>query len=626
MGLRRAAMSGADEEEEEALKQARAKRTMTDLEVVRALFGFIGRQRKLTTLLIVAVFVNAVVQMLRPLIFQTLIDVGLGGSIGATSGNLQVIYEMGFYFILTVVVTVVCLIVQNWGIQFLATHVMYELRREAFENLQKLSFDYYDAKDRSAGKIISYITNDVETIQELVSSGLLTVFASVFSMFAALGFMIWLSPVLTAVTFTILPVILVCGLFIFKKARRYFVLMRRRVATVTGRLQESIGGMREIKSLAIEDHDYEAFEEATRKELEINNKAARLFSGIPALIMTVITGGLGVVILVGARLYMVDQLSQGTLFAFMIYIFQFVGPVVQVISFFTVVQNAMAAGERVIKLIRTPTSITEVPDPVVLEDVRGEVEFENVTFWYEEGLPVVKDLTLRVKPKERVAIVGYTGAGKTTLITLLQRFYDPQKGRILVDGVDIRRLSLRSLRGNMGVVLQDNFLFSGTVRENIRYGKLDATDEEVESVARQIGAHEFIVNMDAGYDTEVKERGVILSVGQRQLIAFARALIADPPILILDEATSAVDPYSELIIQQALEKLLKDRTSFVIAHRLSTILNSDRIVVMDRGRIVEVGSHEELMERPDGLYRHLYLMQFKDATHGRKLGLGRMTS
>lgn len=612
-----------DEKEDELIRKAKAKRSMSDLQVLKGLLKYVGQERAKTVVLLVTIFINATVAMIRPLIFQRLIDDGLGGSIENAQGDLDVVYQMGLYFILTVIVTVVCLILQNWLIQYLSTSVMYNLRREAFNNLQQLSFDYYDAKDRSAGKIISYITNDVETIQELISSGLLTVFADLFHLFGALALMIIISWQLTLVTFTIIPIIVVLGLMIFKRARRYFVLTRRRVAKVTGRLQESIGGMREVKSLAIEDEDYEIFEHATHEELEINQKAAKLFSSIPSLIMTVLVFGVGIVILVGARLYIDDMISQGSIISFLLYIFQFIGPLVAIIGFISLVQNAMAASERVLRLTNTPTSITEKEDARPLPSLEGKIEFDHVTFWYEADQPVLKDVTVTIEPNERVALVGYTGAGKTTFISLLSRFYDPQEGRILVDGHDIRDVTLKSLRNQMGVVLQDNYLFSGTVMDNIRYGRLDATDAEVIEVAKKIGAHEFIENMDQGYQTEVKERGVVLSVGQRQLIAFARALLADPPILILDEATSSVDPYSELIIQQALEKLLQGRTSIIIAHRLSTILKSDTILVMEHGQIIERGSHQELVQEDEGLYRQLYYLQFKDATHGKKLGEGR---
>ncbi|HMF32140.1 MAG TPA: ABC transporter ATP-binding protein, partial [Candidatus Lokiarchaeia archaeon] len=481
-------------------------------------------------------------------------------------------------------------------------------------NLQDLGFDFYNSKDRSTGKIISYITNDVETIQELVSSGLLTIAASVFSLVGSLIFMIILSPELTLYSFMILPVVAVLGLSVFRLARRYFREMRKKIAAVTGRLQESIAGMRVIKQFAVEEQDYARFYKTTSEELIINNKAARLNTVFPALITVVMGVGLGLVLLRGGYLYIYSaSISQGTIFAFVMYLIQFIGPVATLIGFLTMIQNSMTAGERLVKLIDTRSTILDKPNAPPINILEGEVIFDNVTFEYEPGVPVLRNVSLVTQPKERVAIVGYTGAGKTTMISLLSRFWDPTDGRILIDGQDIQEVTQESLRNQMGIVLQDNFLFSGTIRDNIRYGKLDATDEEIEEAAKKVGAHEFILALENGYDTQVAERGTRLSVGQRQLIAFARAIIGNPPILILDEATSAVDPYSELIIQEALEKILGDRTSFTIAHRLSTILNAHTILVVDDGQIVEKGNHEELLVL-DGLYAHLYSMQFKEST------------
>ena len=600
--------------EQDSDEQFKSKRTMTDWEILRRLFQFVGRDRKRLVVTFICMFANATIGMIMPLIFQQLIDQGLGGSLTATTGSIAVIDLYGTYYVWAAVVMVGAMLGQNYLIQYLSTKMMYNMRREAFINLQDLGFDFYNAKDRSTGKIISYITNDVETIQELVSSGLLTIAASVFSLVGSLIFMIILSPELTLYSFMILPVVAVLGLSVFRLARRYFREMRKKIAAVTGRLQESIAGMRVIKQFAVEEQDYARFYKTTSEELIINNKAARLNTVFPALITVVMGVGLGLVLLRGGYLYIYSaSISQGTIFAFVMYLIQFIGPVATLIGFLTMIQNSMTAGERLVKLIDTRSTILDKPNAPPINILEGEVIFDNVTFEYEPGVPVLRNVSLVTQPKERVAIVGYTGAGKTTMISLLSRFWDPTDGRILIDGQDIQEVTQESLRNQMGIVLQDNFLFSGTIRDNIRYGKLDATDEEIEEAAKKVGAHEFILALENGYDTQVAERGTRLSVGQRQLIAFARAIIGNPPILILDEATSAVDPYSELIIQEALEKILGDRTSFTIAHRLSTILNAHTILVVDDGQIVEKGNHEELLVL-DGLYAHLYSMQFKEST------------
>lgn len=613
-------MHAAATQETDSDEQFKSKRTMSDWEILRRLLQFVGRDRNRLIILLICVFSNAVIGMIIPLIYQNLIDIGLGGSVEATKGSIDTIYQYGTFYVFASLVMIAAMLGQNYLIQSMSTRMMYNMRREAFINLQDLGFDFYNATDRSTGKIISYITNDVETIQELVGSGLLTIVADVFRLVGSLVFMIVLSVELTLFSFLILPVVLVLGLSVFRIARKYFREMRRKIAAVTGRLQESISGMRVIKSFAVEEQDFNRFATTTAEELAINNKAARLFTALPALITVVMGLGLGLVLVRGGWLYidavtnhLPGGLSQGTIFAFVLYLIQFVGPVAALIGFISMIQNSMSAGERLIKLIDTRSTIIEKPDAPAITITEGRVEFDHVTFEYEKGVPILKEVNLITLPKERVAIVGYTGAGKTTMISLLSRFYDPTGGRILIDGYDIREVTQESLRNSMGIVLQDNFLFSGTIRDNIRYGKLDATEEEVIAAAKKVGAHEFIMALEKGYDTEVKERGTRLSVGQRQLIAFARAIIGNPPILILDEATSAVDPYSELIIQEALEKILSDRTSFTIAHRLSTILNAHTIIVMENGQIVEKGNHADLVAK-SGLYKHLYDMQFKEST------------
>ncbi|MHA1819802.1 MAG: ABC transporter ATP-binding protein [Promethearchaeota archaeon] len=785
------------------------KREMTDLQVLKKIIGFLsqGRYRKLIYILLSIIVIGSFVGYLRPLIIQRVIDEGLGSG-KIEKANIEKLFYWGKLLAITIIIGFSTWISQQYLIQYLSINVMYEMRDRLFKNLQKLGFDYYDSKDRSTGKIISYLTNDVDTIQTLISSGLLNVFGSLFSLVGALFFMFWISWRMTLVSFLLMFIIVFLGIFVLLKARKYFVIMRRKVAAVTGALQESISGMRVIKMFAVEEEDYKNFDKVTNEELLINLKAQKLFAALPGLVVSALGGGLGILLIYGAYLQSRGILQTGEIFAFALYLIQFFGPMAQIIGFINQIQNSMAAGERVVKLIeKKPTVIDrteniiltdegriifeliqnkrktikkygkekisayleyienldekthklfkiigegpnriidgvnyielaknfEIPfslfkefcekhfkndyiysynlerpeiielskkgdilyyvlksvrlarkkfidekdidineiikyslqltktekklfkligekaigivdtteisyleeklktpkneiiqiyernkryleykKPIELAGVKGHLEFKNVSFSYVKGIPVIKNLNMEVHPKERVAIVGYTGAGKSTLINLLARFYDVNEGAILIDGYDVRDIKIESFRKHTGLVLQENFLFSGTVMENIRYGKLDATDEEVIEAAKKVGAHEFIMNLPNGYQTEVEERGNLLSRGQKQLIAFARALIRDPPILILDEATSAVDPYSELIIQQALEILLKNRTSISIAHRLSTIINSDKIFVLDKGQIIESGSHKELLEKK-GLYYQLFTLQYRDA-------------
>ncbi len=582
------------------------------LYILKRLFRYVsGSNKKMLLPLIISIIINIIFSWLTPLVFKSLTDEGLGGGITGGSGDINLIYFLSYLFFIFTIAGVLSRIVQGYIISKYATITMYNLRYELFIKFQKLGLDYHEGPKKTAGKKINYLTGDVNTIQELVQSGLLVVIGNFFLVFGSLAFMIILSPELTAMSFLLVPVVFGSGYIIFKKARKYFKELRERIANVTGKLDESIMGMRIIQSFAVEDENYEDFIDATDKERETTLKSARLMAYNPGVIMFSITLSLGALFFSAGVLIREGLITKGTLVAFIFYIFMFFEPLISIVSFFTLLQNSIAAGNRIIRLLDEEPSIKEIPDAVNIEKIEGQIEYKNVFFYYEKDVPVLNDINIRIKEKERLALVGYTGAGKSTFIKLLSRFYDPTEGNIEIDGIDLKNLKLKTLREKMGIVLQENFLFTGTIMENIRYGKLDATKDEIIEAAKKVNAHEFILELENGYDTKVGERGGRLSEGQRQLIAFARALISDPTILILDEDTSSIDPYSELLIQQALETLLKGRTSISIAHRLSTILNSDRIIVLDKGRIIEEGSHQELVKK-GGFYKHLYEMQFKD--------------
>ena len=593
-------------------------RTMSTLQVIKRLYGYIGLgNRKYIYIFIIAVSFNASFSWFTPLLFKIFIDEGLGGGLTGTAGDVNVIFLAGTLFFIFTISGVCIRIIQNYIIQKLATKTMYNLRSGIFNKLQFLGLDYYDGKDertgkfRTTGKIISYATSDVNTIQELIGSGMLMVIGNFFLVFGALIFMIILSPHLTLFSFLLLVPIFVTASIVFRKARKYFKELRERVAIVNSVLDESIIGMRVIQSFAVEEENFSEFNEATNNEMEISLKSAKLFAFIPGIIILVMTIGIGSLIIASGFLVRQGLLTTGTIVAFIFYLFTFFEPIFQLVGFFTLLQNSISACERIIRLLNAEPSITDNEVAMDIDDIKGKIEYRNVNFEYEENTPILKNIDITIRENERLALVGYTGAGKTTFIKLLSRFYDTIKGEIYLDGLNLRDIKINSLKEAMGIVLQDTFLFSETIMDNIKYGKLDATDEEVIEAAKKVSAHEFIMDLKDGYHTIVGERGSSLSEGQRQLIAFARALIADPPILILDEATSSVDPYSELLIQQALETLLKGRTSISIAHRLSTIINADRILVLENGEIIEEGTHDELVKK-DGFYNHLYKMQFKD--------------
>jgi len=593
-------------------------REMSTLQVIKRLYGYIGLgNRKYIYIFIIAVSFNALFSWFTPLLFKIFIDEGIGGGLIGTAGDVNVIFLAGTLFFIFTISGVCIRIIQNYIIQKLATKTMYNLRSGIFNKLQFLGLDYYDGKDertgkfRTTGKIISYATSDVNTIQELIGSGMLMVIGNFFLVFGALIFMIILSPHLTLFSFLLLVPIFITASIVFRKARKYFKELRERVAIVNSVLDESIIGMRIIQSFAVEEENFSEFNKATYNEMEISLKSAKLFAFIPGIIILTMTIGIGSLIIASGFLVRQGLLTPGTIVAFIFYLFTFFEPIFQLVGFFTLLQNSISACERIIRLLNAEPSITDNEVAMDIDDIKGKIEYRNVNFEYEENKPILKNIDITIREKERLALVGYTGAGKTTFIKLISRFYDTTKGEIYLDGLNLRDIKINSLKEAMGIVLQETFLFSETIMDNIKYGKLDATDEEVIEAAKKVSAHEFIIELEDGYNTIVGERGSRLSEGQRQLIAFARALIADPPILILDEATSSVDPYSELLIQQALETLLKGRTSISIAHRLSTIINAERILVLDNGEIIEEGTHDELVKK-DGFYNHLYKMQFKD--------------
>jgi ATP-binding cassette subfamily B protein len=595
-----------DEDEDEEVINAKT------LTILKRLLQYVGLgNKKLVYPLIILIIFNIVFSWFTPLIFRALIDDGLGGSVAASTGNVDIIIFLGTLFFAMTIAGVITRIAQGYIIQKLATITMYNLRDELFGKMLRLGLDYHDSPKKTVGKKINYITGDVNTIQELIQSGLLVSVSNFFLIFGALFFMILLSPMLTLVAFILVPILFSIGGLIFSKARKFFNELRERVATVTSTLDESIMGMRIIQSFAVEDENYEEFSNATELEKETTMKAAKLMAFMPGIIMMTITLGLGILFFTAGVLIHQGDLSQGTLVAFIFYVFTFFEPLFSLLGFLTLLQNSIAAGARIVRLLDEEPAINEKLEAMLLNNIQGKIVYDNVNFSYEENVPVLTDINVLIKEKERLAIVGYTGAGKSTFIKLLSRFYDPTEGSIKIDDINLKDVNIKSLRTNMGIVLQDNFLFSGTIMENIRYGKMDATDEEIFEAAKLVSAHDFIMELEKGYDTFVGERGSHLSEGERQLIAFTRTIIADPPILILDEATSSIDPYSELLIQQALETLLKGRTSISIAHRLSTIINSDRILVLDKGKIIEEGSHQELVEK-NGFYKHLFDMSFHD--------------
>ena len=489
--------------------------------------------------------------------------------------------------------------------------VLASLRKRIFERLLRLPLGFFDR--RPMGDLMSRVTNDVDTLNQLLSQGITQLLGSFFSLIGIVVAMLILDWRLALVCFTIIPVMILVNVYFARRARRAFRTTRETVGDVTAGLQEEIVGVREAQAFNRTEANIERFRERNAANRIANVQAVAITSAFAPAIDVLSTLATAVVIGYGGYLVVTSSLTVGLLTAFLIYVQQFFRPIQLASQVYTQAQAALAGGERIYNILDEEPEPSAPPGTPKLDSVEGRIEFENVSFAYEPDRPVLQNVDFRVAPGQTVALVGPTGAGKTTIANLIPRFYDASAGAVRVDDRDVREVERRSLREKIATVLQEPFLFSGTVAENICYGRLDATREEIEAAAYAVSAHSFIVSLPNGYDTLLGEGGGNLSQGQRQLLSFARAVLADPRILILDEATSNVDTRTEALIQEALNTLLQGRTSVVIAHRLSTIRNADLILVIEAGRIAERGAHASLLAR-NGLYADLYRRQFREPT------------
>jgi ATP-binding cassette subfamily B protein/subfamily B ATP-binding cassette protein MsbA len=575
-------------------------------EILQGILDFIRPYKRPLYLSLVLMTIGSVTAVVGPYYVKVALDAGIG------NGDAVALK--------TAVLSYLFAALLQWGVTYWRVNIMagagqsviYDMRARLFSHIQALSLGFFSRY--SVGRLISRIINDVSTLRQFVTWAIVATARNLLTLVGIVIAMVSMDLRLSLYSFIVIPLIGVITFVFRKHIRDVYRRVRAGISWVNSVLAENINGVRVVQAFSRQAHNYDHFRNTVNQyHLENGLEAARLVSFFFPSIDFISTMATALVIWLGGAAVLGEQVTAGVLVAFVLYIERFFRPIQDLSRRYDQFQSSMIGGERILELLSTQIDIEDAPDAIDLPRIKGRVTFENVDFAYSDDpeTPILEDINLEVKPGQTIALVGETGAGKTTIIKLLGRFYDTVNGQVLVDGHDVKSITQPSLRGQMGIVLQEPFLFDGSVYDNIYFGRLDATQEEVYAAAKAVGAHEFIMKLRHGYETSVEEGGTMLSVGQRQLISFARALLADPHILILDEATSSVDTQTELVIQKALATLLENRTSFVIAHRLSTIVNADQIVVVHQGKIIERGTHAELLAH-GGTYYKLYSMGFQD--------------
>ena len=577
--------------------------TRFDFSQVKRLFHYVGPFRKKLVATVFLMLSSSALGMFIPVITQRVMDIHI------PAGDKKAIVGMAALTLTIIVVSALNLRVRIRWMSEVGQGIVHELRKDIFSHLQELPFSYYDS--RPHGKIQVRVVNYVNNISDLLSNGIVNTITDCCSMFFILGFMFYYSPGLSLVCLCGLPVLIAFVLFVKNRQRRGWQLASNKLSNLNAYISESINGVRVTQAFVREEKNIDIFDQLSGSYRSAWMKVIKYNFMIGPSVQIVSVAVTAVVYFLGVQWLKAGStaITVGTLIAVSTYIGQFWNPVNTLASFYNSLLTAMSYLERIFETIDEPVNVKDAPGAGEMPPIVGELEFRDVVFSYEPGEQILNHVSFKAEPGDSFAIVGPTGAGKTTIVNLISRFYNVDGGEILADGINIQDVTIKSLRRQMGVMMQDSFIFSGTIMDNIRYGNREASDEAVIRAAKAVCAHDFIMKLEDGYNTQVNERGSRLSAGQRQLISFARALLADPRILILDEATSSIDTETELLLQKGLQELLKGRTSFVIAHRLSTIKNASCILYIDQGNILEQGTHEELMEKK-GWYYRLYESQY----------------
>ncbi len=574
--------------------------------ILKRLFSYLLEYKWILAGVLVCMGVTVAISLVNPLIIEEAIDHYIAAS------DFNGLVRLGIMALVLNVIFIIMVKIRMYVMSVVSNKILLQIRQDLYEHIQTLSFSFFDS--RPTGKILARIIGDVNSLKDVLVNMVTTLIPEFITVLGVVVIMVVKDYRLALASLSTIP-LMMAGIWLVQKAsHRRWQIFRKKSSNLNAYVHEDIAGMNVVQSFGAEDETREIFGNLADEHQRAFVDAVTYADMFGPVIDFCWGIGAMMLYLVGIRFLGFEKISIGLLVAFGTYINMFWNPIMNLSSFYNNLVTNLTAAERIFDILDTEADITDAADVQELPDIKGAVEFSHVSFTYDKGTPaetkVLRDVNFRAAPGETIALVGPTGAGKTTIVNLISRFYDIEEGVITVDGDDLTKVSIESLRRQMGVMTQDNFIFHGTVRDNILYGKLDASEEEMIAAAKAVNAHDFIMKMEKGYDTELKEHGAGLSIGQRQLIAFARTMVSMPKILILDEATSSIDTHTEILVQKGIEALLSGRTSFVIAHRLSTIQNADRIFVIDQGGILEQGSPAELM-REKGAYYRLYMKQFE---------------